>query len=203
MSIKYQPFPQLFYTQISKWDQAALQVIKSETSAFWSSILGKYILTPTSLSHTSKYALLLALYLIQLDEVGRRVCSCLPVPLCHNQTEAATIKIGDSLMITQTVQPEHYGKVFYTTKLILKPTTKPSPTKQPPLPQSHSVHLQKLLRLYVEEWILSPIHQELTKSWKPLLKINLFIWSKLRIFNRLSTWTLSSLLPHPYLLLWH
>jgi len=68
-------------------------VTKNETPVFWSSILGKYILIPTSLSYTSKYALLLALYLIQLDEVGRRVCSCLPIPLCHNQIEAAAIKI--------------------------------------------------------------------------------------------------------------
>lgn len=93
MSLKYQSSPQIFYTQIPKLDNTPLQMIMSETLVFWSSTLAQYILIPTSTSYTSKYVLLLALYLIQLDEVGRRVCSCLPVPLCHNQTEAARTKI--------------------------------------------------------------------------------------------------------------
>lgn len=112
MPLKYQSTPQIFYTQIPKLDHAPLQIIKSETLVFWSSILAKYILIPTSPSYTSKYVLLLALYLIQLDEVGRRVCSCLPVPLCHNQTEAATIKIVLMCESPETLQTEHYGKAF-------------------------------------------------------------------------------------------
>lgn len=91
-----------------------------------------------SLSCTSGCALLPPPYSVPLGEVGRRACSCLPVPLCHNQTGAATVKI---VLTDVNPQPEHQGSVNSQTHS--KCSNKTLPPNLPPLP-SHSVTCRSL-----------------------------------------------------------